>query len=295
MDDQSSNSLTVVQTMGRNGAKGMGMAKLHPPAQDVPKLGRFCVVVTDGGSREHACIAKVRFDDAVPAGQCALDSNVRHALGLEAGMRVTLRPVSRRWLRAGPLPLARTYGVGLGFLIRPRSLTLPVHQPDWLDSEKNICVLHSRSIRLLGLAEGEFVRILSLAKVAGGYEIRKITLRVSEGSPRQQAGSGGAGGAASMSRQYPATGEIYIDKEWRQRLGLLRPDPVVVVPNIARLIAGRSLLYGITVFLGISAILEVLRALLPGRTVLDASLALVTATVGTIGLAWLDIRGRVRY
>lgn len=241
MDDQSSSSLTVVQTMGRDGAKGLGMAKLHPSAGGVPKLGRFCVVVTKGASREHACIARVRFDDSVPAGRCALDSNIRHALDLDAGMDLTLRPVSKRWIRVGRLPLAKTYGIGLGFLIRPRSLTLPVHQPDWLDSEKNICVLHSRSIRLLGLVEGEFVRVLSPIRVAGGYEIRKVTLRVSEGSPRQEAGLAGRVDPGSTSRQYPAIGDIYIDKEWRRRLGLLLHDPVVV-PNIARLIAARSLL-----------------------------------------------------
>jgi hypothetical protein len=54
---------------------------------------------------------------------------------------------------------------------------LKAFPPALLDSEKNICVLHENNIRLLGLAEGEYVRISTVRLDKNNqYQIREINL-----------------------------------------------------------------------------------------------------------------------
>ena len=92
------------------------------------------------------CSAKVRRSAEIAHDTCEVDQNVRQALGIGGyesyGATVTLHPVAASRLR-----FVRP-------LIQPRMLFLRLQRPRWMDSEKSICVIHEKNIRLLGLTEG---------------------------------------------------------------------------------------------------------------------------------------------
>jgi hypothetical protein len=110
-----------------------------------PRKTRLVSVEFDG----RFVLATFEADAKIAEGVCEIDQNLRHALGMVGqrsyGYTVELRPQP-----------GRAY---LAALVRPRHLCLSLHQPNWTDSEKAVCILHPKSITVLGIAEGEQVEI----------------------------------------------------------------------------------------------------------------------------------------
>jgi hypothetical protein len=129
--------------------------------------------------------------------------------------------------------------------------------------------------------------------------MRKLTLRVFGGSTGQII-AGDIPDVADRIEEYPQPDKIYLDADARRTLGLAVTNseyPVLVRPNVARLFASRALFYGITLVLGVSTILQVIRSFgvatkSPGA---QATIALASALALTFLLTLLDLRGRLQY
>lgn len=264
----------------------LGVLQVSPSDKSALRLGDVAFVEVG----ERRCVVRVLIDDGLQAGEeCRLDQNVRDAIGVPGqetfGATATLDPCDNRTVRWS--------------FIRPRFLVLPVNTPARLDSEKNIAVLHPKNIRLLGLNEGDYVRLRTAVIGAGGRRVTKsLTIRTFGGSITDRQ----ARGRASES-DYPKLDTIYVDADGRHLLGLAedeRGTPIVVTADIPKLFLSRTLFYGLTYFVGIAGLAATTRVALDWRRAGDSSDALVylisaaVAALLTAGLAVVDIRSRVQ-
>jgi hypothetical protein len=274
--------LFALSTTTRREAAGMGLVRVRPAEADRLELGRLAAV------RHGAlvCIAKVHRAQ-VPENACEVDQNVRHVLGIVGyetyGATVTLHRVDAprfRFVRP---------------LIQPRMLFLRLQRPRWMDSEKSICVLHEKNIRLLGLSEGEYVDVFFTPPAgAGPYSIRSKSFRVFSGSTRDQPRGG-------ETIEYPQIDELYLDADGREEIGVPEDTvdvPVMVGPDLGRLFSSRLIFYGATVFLAGAALWPLVEQV--AKSVgLSKSIAVLLTVLLSFGLtaifALFDIRGRVRY
>ena len=272
----------VLGTESRAEARGMGLVKLSSTAARKAGLGKFAAVVY----RDRACLVRVAHLDTLDHHTCQLDQSIRHALGFPGsfsyGLCVTLHPVlEREW----NFPF-----------VEPRSLTLPLRRPNWLDSEKKICVLHESNIRLLGLAEGEYVVVSAIHKEADGrFRVLKCSMRVFS-RPALQIKK-----KVESSEKYPRVDAIYLDLDGRTMLGLPRGVyhvPVTIAPDIWRLFTGRLLYYGITLSLGMVAILPFIHELVSifrASQIFSLGVTFLVSILFTLVLCFFDMRGKVQY
>jgi gamma-glutamylcyclotransferase len=276
--------LVVRGTEDRSGATGMNIVRVQRDTVKAEGLGSFAVVAWQG----RAVVAKVMPTDDIDEG-CQLDQTLRESLHFPGrasyGHKVTIHPLKRRIVDSP--------------LLRPRSLVLPVFPPAWLDSEKNLCILHPRNIAQLGLVEGEYVNIICVVRAGEQFRMRKLTLRVFGGSTGQIVVED-VPDIPDVPENYPQSVKIYLDADARRALGLAVASseyPVLVRPNVARLFASRALYYGITLVIGVSTILEVLQAFRVAATssAAQAAIALTSAVALTCLLTLLDLRGRLQY
>jgi hypothetical protein len=283
-DGEFREGLLVRGTEEREEARGLPLVKVRPERKREGRLGSLAAVACRG----KAVLARVAdLDERDPPPEdgnrefCELDQSARHALGMPGvetyGATVTVAPMKGK---------RRDMAV-----IRPRAVPLLVHPTAWLDSEKQIAVLHPKMISLLGLVEGEWVRLYTVQPADGKYQRRPMSLRVFGGS------------APTVQREgkpmpYPNVAEVYLDHDGRRRLGVQEGDPIMVRPDILRLLASKLLFYGIALFLSGAALIGpfvLFGQHLGVGEVAAASLALGVAFVLTLCLVVLDIRGRVHY
>jgi hypothetical protein len=280
----------ALPTTSRRQAEGTGLLRVAPEVAERLKLGRLAAVQRG----KSVCLANVRRVPGLASDACELDQNIRHVLGIVGyetyGATVTLQPVvAPRFRFVRPL-------------IRPRVLFLRLQMPRWMDSEKNICVLHENNIRLLGLSEGDYVDVFYAADAGRGeatdgvasYRIGSESFRVFSGSADDQP-------RGDEQIPYPQIDELYLDADGRARIGVpprVVGVPVIVAADVGRLFSGRLLFYGATVFLA-GAALWPLVEVATRRLGWSATIALVLTVVLSLGLTAVftvfDIRGRVRY
>lgn len=273
----------VLATESRVEAKGRSILRVSESVAERLSLGKLAAIVY----RKKACLAYVVHLNTLDDFTCQVDQNIRQALGIPGrvsyGACVSLYPVAGRELR---FPL-----------VRPRSLTLPLRRAAWIDSEKNICVLHPKNIALLGLNDGQYIKVrVVVSDKDGKYRVRKYSFRVFSGS------------APTIKRReeeinYPRIDEFYLDLEGRTRLGI--PENIVNVPavisvDIWRLLTSRLLYYGVALFLAIAAlssmVQDIISALSPGVSSATASVVtLCIAAVSVLVLCIIDIKSKVQY
>jgi hypothetical protein len=286
----------ALPTATRREAAGMGLLRVAPEV--AAELGLKRLAAVRHGAR--VCTAKVHRIPGIAPDACEVDQNVRHALGIVGyetyGATVTLHPVGAPRFR-----LVRP-------LIQPRMLFLRLQRPRWMDSEKSICVLHEKNIRLLGLTEGDYIDVFFTAEPATGaqlataasngsesaYQIRSGSFRVFSGSAENQPRDG-------KTIEYPRIDEVYLDADGRTQIGVpsgLVDVPVMVGPDLGRLFSSRLLFYGATVFLAGAALWPLVEQA-ASELALTKSVALLVTVMLSFGLtavfALFDIRGRVRY
>lgn len=172
-------------------------------------------------------------------------------------------------------------------LVRPRPLSLRLYRPARIDSEKNIVVLHEKSLQLLGVAPGDFVRLQvasTNSSEPGAFELRARSFRAYPGLESEVR-------RGNEFIAYPQVTEIYVDAYGRASLGLGRNDQgtvVLVTANVKRLFLSRSVFYGGTLFLSLAA----------SQTLADfvgVVTALIAAVVITLLVTLFDLRSRVQY
>jgi AIG2-like family len=301
-------TLRLAATQDRRNSHGMPLVRLNRGDAKRAGIKRYCAIKLTGHAREGSttgneatahrrqAIARVEHckPEDVPSGTCQADQSLRNCLGISGlychGELVSVAAVGGRLPARSP--------------IQPRALVLPLHSLSRRDTEKNYCVLHPELIKALGLAEGEYVRIYAVAATGkntpAGAVVKKlhveaITLRVF-------AGIGPYVERAGVKVPYPQSSEIYIDQDGRQALGLETPveawldTPILVRPALRQAFLGRSIFYGITVFVGIDAFAFLLDHFFDhlGGWLL-ALVSVVAAFVVTGILSFFDLRGRLRY
>lgn len=268
-------TLLLRGTAKRSEARGMGLVKINPAVKKERSLGHYAAVVYCG----RPALAEVCETEECSENCCELDQSIRHALGIPGresfGAHVTLTRVTGR--RGGRWPQ----------LIRSHTLVLPVWPPSWADSEKQIAVLHEKTIATLGLAPGEVIRISALVSEDGAYRLTRISRRV-------RCGSAPTINRGGSQIEYPRIDELYLDRDAREELEIPERHPALVEPDIARLFSSRLLLYGVTLFLAMAALANPLGKL--GLSDTESVIAAFgIAIAATVLLIFYDIRGRVRY
>jgi AIG2-like family len=158
----------VIPTRSRAGARGKPIVRV-PICSTEPQRGRMCSI--QYGNRIALAVAIPSRD--VRPNECEIDQSIRASLGLKSrfafGFFVRLTQTPRRpnhW-----------------WVFQPRALTLPLHRPSMLDSEKNVCTLNRGNIALMGIPEGSYVTITAAKRAPDGTVIvSSISRRVFSGS-----------------------------------------------------------------------------------------------------------------
>jgi hypothetical protein len=272
------NGLWVTGTSLRQKSHGHYIVRANPGAVIGSSKARLVSVEFNG----RITTARLQSVPELPDRLCEMDQNLRHALGMigqnSYGYTVVLRAQSSRNI--------------LPAVVAPRTLCLKIHQTNWTDSEKRICILHHRNIAMLGIKEGEQIEIeCSTRDDSGAILTKRIRLRVYSAEQRD-----------NQSRTYPAIDEIYLDRECRTELGLSIDRstfvdwPVLVRPSVGHLLRRRIVIYGITFFLGTASLSQVLSLLMPNLpSAARAAVAIALAAVTTIAVTLIDIRANLRY
>ncbi|MDQ3675845.1 MAG: hypothetical protein M3401_03425 [Actinomycetota bacterium] len=100
-------------------------------------------------------------------------------------------------------------------LVSPRAQVLPAWPPSWLDSEKGVVVLNEKNVRLLGISEGDVVRVSAVVHDGGAYAVNALARRVFSGSADTVSRDG-------KDTAYPKINEIYLDQDARAQLAAIR-------------------------------------------------------------------------
>lgn len=268
----------VFPTEHRYKAKGMNLLKLSKSVKKKLGLRSFAAVIY--GNKN--CLVKVDISDCLDEKTCQIDQTVRKVLGIPDkecyGFYVSIFPVK---------------GKELTFpFVRPRSLTLSLEKPSVFHSEKKICVIHRDNISLLGLNEGDYMKIRAVVLNRNNkYYIRRHTLRGFSGTERK---------IKKEKRRitYPKKSKIYIDLDGRLKLRIPKNfigTPIVISANVWRLFASRLLYYGITLFLGMVALTPLVQEIIGLSQKSSFAMALLFSVVITILLCIFDVRGKVQY
>lgn len=232
--------------------------------------------------QDKIAVADVQIDNAVPLGQCEIDQNLRHTLGIHGldtyGHVVKLNPLesSQRLFR----------------ILQPRTLSLSVYRTNWSDSEKRICILHPKNLSLLGLKEGEHVTMEYAHRDDDNLvRISMIRIRAFTSEKRKD-----------QERDYPAVDKVYLDRECRDELGMSSDItrymgyPVIVRPSIRHLFRRRLAIYGVTFFLGISSLGTVASMFMPNiASPVRGVIAVGVAVIATLVVVLADLRSSVKY
>ena len=271
----------VKPTTTRQGARGTPIIRVSEQVGQF-KQGRLCAI--EYGKRTALAVT-IRCGD-VAANECELDQSIRTSLAAKSrftfGFFVRLSQTDEHpnhWL-----------------VFQPRTLALPLHRPSILDSEKNICILHSKNIALMGVQEGSYVTITAAGRTpTGRYVVRKITRRVFSGSDAK------LHQPENEELPYPTAQKLYLDLDGRLALGLSRDDdaaPVLINPTMSRVFLENIMRYGITLLVGLLAIqplVDVLRTTMCWSPITGALLTGTFAIGMTCVLTIFDLRSRVHY
>jgi gamma-glutamylcyclotransferase (GGCT)/AIG2-like uncharacterized protein YtfP len=274
--------LLLTPTTDRSFSAGEPLIRLNPGDKGAVDNKTFGVMFLDG----RKTLGKIEVTGTVAMGTCQADQTVRASAGIFGqwcfGHRVKVLPCQGTFPGWTP--------------IQPRALILPAHAISKNDAEKNYCVLHPDRIKILGLQDGEFIRLfaatLDITEDATAAKAKAITIRVFTGSADEI--------TRSEQEKYPDRAKLYLDMDVRQQLGLPDHDwqgtPVLVRPALGRAFASRALFYGLTILLGIGAVFQILQAFAPQlESYANAAISLVASGAITLWLSIVDLRSRFRY
>lgn len=268
--------LLIYGTRSRKESRGSVIIKVTDEYYRSQKLRKFSAMIFN----QFPCLVETFVDTEMEQGYCQIDQNVRQAFGIEGlehyGYSVTVERAAGK--------------IESFMLIRPRYLILPVRRPSWMDSEKNICVLHPNNFKLLGIEEGEYLRIISVVKTDRGYATRSVSLRAYSGSATEVNRDG-------VTLNYPQTKEFYLDLDARQELGIDVENPVYIVADVKKQFLGRSIYYSTTILLAIVALSEIVQSILDriGIRGWGLGVTIILAVVITVLMSILDIRAKIQY
>lgn len=277
--------MLVFPSQDRQNARGSNIIIVDKKVAQEKELKDFAIALYGN----KFCLAKVSFPDSFERrsdskGVCEMDQSIRQALGMPGrecyGANVSLHPADR--------------GTPNYWIFQPRSLILQTYRSSTFDSEKNICVLHPHNIRLLGIEEGEYVKVFASVRNDGNkYKVQSHSFRVFSGVADEITREG------IDREEYPRHDKVYIDLDGRLKLGIGKDDydvPVIIKPSIRRLMMSRSLLYGVMLFLSIDAIILLfseIGQIFNLNNSFQLGISIFIAVIIVIILCITDIRGKI--
>lgn len=272
----------VRPTLSRAEALGYPIVRVSTSLANTYRANRFCVI----SYRGKTGLAVIAHGLSIPSGICEIDQSMRSSLSIKGrfayGSAVMLHPLN--------------YRPKLSVIVNPRSLVLPLQRASVLDSEKQICTLHQKNIVLLGLSEGDYVRITGVVQLSPGiYKVSHLSRRVYSGSASVVKRSG------IYAEEYPKPGKFYLDLDGRLSLGFAVQDelsPVLIAADTSKLFLGSILRYGLTLLAGLLALHPLVEAVYTHfhcnsllAVITTISIAAMLAVVATV----IDLRSRVGY
>jgi len=270
--------LRVEATRDRRASQGEYVVRLsRDAARDILGSRDRHVAVVHEGKAALCKLVRVR-NDALPLDVCELDQTVRGIIGIgrdPEGTRVTLFRVRGR--------LTGFPGVA------PRHLLLESSSPLREEAEKNIVLLAEQNLRLIGVQEGEYVKLTALVEQEDGYRVRSIVRRAFVPRLREH---------LEPEEPRKIARSVYLDADARDALGLsggVYERPVLISPAVWSLFSSRMIFYGVSAFLGFAALNAITSVVYEGNDWLTVLVAVVLALVFTSVFAWLDLRGKLRY
>ena len=292
----------------RLAADGQYLVQLTAEGADRARLsfGRYVAVESKGmaarrwpvDNRTNLAIAKLaQVDDEerkqkLESDACGLDQTIREIIGIEPapkpGQPTASPPPRNVSVTLSPIRLP-PHGV-LG--VTPRRLLLHYLVLPLEYIEKRVVCLSERSLRLLGINEGEYVTLICASGEAPKLTVRSLSVRafhIPESEELLEAYGGDK--FPDISRN------IYIDRDIRKDLGIpvgQRGYPILVAPAVRSLLRGRLMFYGVSIFLGFTAFNEIVQ----GVTNLPESggigIAAALTLLSTFAFVILDLRGRLQ-
>ena len=273
-----SKGFLVIGTESRKNANGEGLINISKNNYDKLNLKLYNALTL----KTKKCICRTFPIDNLGDDLIRVDQNIRYAFGIKGkihyGFRLDIQLIKNK---------PEKY-----LFVNPRSLTLPAASPSWIDSEKNIAILHPNNIKLLGLNEGDYITLEAINNKKG-QNVNYITLR----SIRVFSGIADGINRKSEKISYPLMEEVYIDQDVRDSLNIPIGTPILVKPDIRKLIWGRLIFYVTSLLIAVISLASTLEGLfasikLPGYGFIAAFLL---AIILTIVLAIFDIKSRVNY
>jgi len=272
----------VRPTHSRVEAIGIPIVRVSRKLANTYRANNLCVVIYRG----KAGLAIVAHSSSIPTGLCEIDQSMRSSLTIKGrfayGAAVSLIPLKIR--------------PRLSLIVNPRSLVLPMQRASILDSEKKTCTLHQKNIILLGLSEGDYVKITCVVKVSPGrFRVNHLSRRVYSGTASTVKRSG------THDEEYPKPEKFYLDLDGRMALGFTIEDelsPVLIAADTSRLFMGSILRYGLTLLVGLLAIHPLVEAVfthLQFNKLLAVLATIMIAALIALAAIIIDLRSRVGY
>ncbi len=258
----------------------MYIVKMNPADLKPFKNKKFAIIDYFG---KKVLVKLVKSDEVKPR-YCEVDQAIRNALGFPGrecyGSLVSIQEVKR----------SLEWNSFIQRLFPSRSLVLPLYRGSWLDSEKNICIMHPKLISLLGLEEGEYVNIYAVcSRNDCRRDLHKLVRRVYSGVPDSIPRDG-------KKIKYPQPTEFYLDLDGRIALHLEAEQqgyPIIVRPSVVRIIRKRAIFYGLTLLLGIDAINSLLAPFFLPSALIRFLMTIFLATLIMLIVTYYDVRDKI--
>lgn len=270
----------VMPTILRDEARGIPIVRMNTRMQY--SKDHFCVL--EHGDR--TALAVLVHDPNLEPEICQLDQSIRHCLGILG-----------RYVFGSSVQIVNTdCRAYFPLSINTRALSLPVAIASALDMEKKIVTLHPKNIALLGISEGDYVKILAPQRInSGQYVINSIERRVYAGSPAP------LHKLDNTQVEYPDQSSVYVDLDGRKALNVeidVTGVGALVKPSTRKLFTANVTRYGLTLGVGILAIFPIIQAMQVRLGYGNFEAAVVTVIIAfiiTVIFTILDLRSKLRY
>lgn len=293
----------MLPTSVRSGARGDYVIEIHKESRYELKLGKYAVVthefpVQKKGIRFLA-YGKVLINNNLEKDCVKIDQTLRDAVRLSFIDKVSLHKLELSATQQMILFLRRFFSA--------RNIWAYVFKAYPRDMEKNICRLSQGAREVLGVSQGDLLRLESIFfdKNSSQYKLRSITLRVFDLSDVEITKTGEE--SIKSIQEFESVGEnqikdfesrelpfARIDKEARVHLSsegdeIEELQPIKISPNIWYLVRNRVQFYIINLFLALVGTVITIREFSMTAGILVLVSALIILTIGV----YLDIKNKI--
>jgi len=295
-------SYNVLPTLIRLGARGDYIVEMREETRRGLKLGKYALVAHEflghEGTIKFVAYGRVLIDNSLEEDCVKIDQTLRDAVRLSVGDKVALYRLQLSITQRTILFLRRLFSA--------RSIWAYVYQAYPRDMEKNICRLSPEAREVLGVSQGDWLRLESvfLDESNACYRSRVITLRAFDLSADEVKQT--RQDAQKIAQELVARSDELkkferhqlpfsrIDKEARVNLAsegneIELLQPAKISPNIWYLIKNRVQFYIVSLFLALVGTIITFSEFSWTVGIIVLAVAIVILTIGV----YLDIKSKV--